>query len=192
MRLARFSKDGLERIGADSEDSVRPLPNETDVLELLTADPLEREERVDTTAAPEVPLSDVRLLAPLQPATMRDFVAFDEHVEGAAKAVSGEGRVVEEWYQAPRFYFLNPYAVLGTGEDVAIPPGCELLDFELEVAAVVCRAGSDLRAADADSCIGGYTIFNNWSARDVQGNEMRVGLGPAKGKDFASTLARGS
>jgi 2-keto-4-pentenoate hydratase/2-oxohepta-3-ene-1,7-dioic acid hydratase in catechol pathway len=188
VRVARIREGELECLGVVLDEVVRPLPPETDLLEFLAAEPAEREERVHATTPRELPLAELRLLAPLQPATMRDFVAFEEHVEGAAKAVSGEGRVVEEWYQAPRFYFTNPYAVIGSGEEVAIPPGCELLDFELEVAAIVCRPGNNLEAGDAARCIGGYTIFNDWSARDLQGNEMRVGLGPAKGKDFASTL----
>jgi 2-keto-4-pentenoate hydratase/2-oxohepta-3-ene-1,7-dioic acid hydratase in catechol pathway len=136
-------------------------------------------------------LSDVRLLAPLVPAAIRDFVAFEEHVEGVSASVDGKSEVVPEWYQAPTFYFTNPHTVLATGDRVS-PPVTQRLDFELEVAAVVGRASgvgeSNLTVADAASVIFGYTIMNDWSARDVQSREMKVRLGPAKGKDFATSL----
>ena len=95
-----------------------------------------------------------------------------------------------EWYQAPTFYFTNPHTVLGPGEPVR-PPVTERLDFELELAAVIGGvAGSDganLTPEAAASHIFGYTIMNDWSARDLQAREMKVRLGPAKGKDFGTT-----
>jgi 2-keto-4-pentenoate hydratase/2-oxohepta-3-ene-1,7-dioic acid hydratase in catechol pathway len=137
------------------------------------------------------PLADVTLLAPLVPAAIRDFVAFEEHVEGVSASVDGKSEVVPEWYQAPTFYFTNPHTVLGPGEPVS-PPVCERLDFELEIAAVIGGvAGSDgvnLTPDAAASHIFGYTIMNDWSARDLQSREMRVRLGPAKGKDFGTSL----
>ncbi|MDR7110203.1 2-keto-4-pentenoate hydratase/2-oxohepta-3-ene-1,7-dioic acid hydratase in catechol pathway [Microbacterium trichothecenolyticum] len=144
------------------------------------------------------PLAAVRLLAPLVPASVRDFVAFEEHVEGISASVDGKSEVVPEWYEAPTFYFTNPHTILGPGEPVA-PPVTERLDFELEIAVVVgastgSAAGesatgwSNLTAADAASRIFGYTIMNDWSARDIQSREMKVRLGPAKGKDFATSL----
>jgi 2-keto-4-pentenoate hydratase/2-oxohepta-3-ene-1,7-dioic acid hydratase in catechol pathway len=114
--------------------------------------------------------------------TVRDFVAFEEHVEGIA------GEVVPEWYQAPTFYFTNPHALIGAHDDVRVPPGCDMLDFELEVAVVVGRDAASLSAEQARDHIFGYTVLNDWSARDLQRREMKVMLGPAKGKDFASTL----
>jgi 2-keto-4-pentenoate hydratase/2-oxohepta-3-ene-1,7-dioic acid hydratase in catechol pathway len=119
---------------------------------------------------------------------VRDFIAFEEHVEGAAPSVSAEAGVVAEWYQAPVFYFSNPYSIVGPYDDVAIPEGSRQLDFELEVAAVIGAQGSDLTPTQARRAIAGYTILNDWSARDLQRREMRVGLGPVKGKDFATTL----
>lgn len=142
----------------------------------------------DAVAGDGVPLADVRLLPPLEAPTVRDFVAFEEHVEGVVKGVGDGGTVVPEWYEAPTFYFTNPYALVGTGADVAVPPGCSVLDFELEVAAVIGTAGTDLDPATAEEHVVGYTVLNDWSARDLQRREMRVGLGPAKGKDFATTL----
>jgi 2-keto-4-pentenoate hydratase/2-oxohepta-3-ene-1,7-dioic acid hydratase in catechol pathway len=92
------------------------------------------------------------------------------------------------WFEQPVFYFSNPAAILGPGDDVPISPGCEAFDYEVEVAAVVGRAGSDLTPAEAESHIAGYTIFCDWSARDVQQRESTVGLGPAKGKDGATSI----
>ncbi|WP_394551989.1 fumarylacetoacetate hydrolase family protein [Agromyces sp. MMS24-JH15] len=140
---------------------------------------------------PGTPLADVRLLAPLVPASVRDFVAFEEHVEGISAAVDGRSEVVPEWYEAPTFYFTNPHTILGPGEPVS-PPVTERLDFELEVAVVIGAAPgapeSNLTPQAAASVIFGYTIMNDWSARDLQGREMKVRLGPAKGKDFGTSL----
>jgi 2-keto-4-pentenoate hydratase/2-oxohepta-3-ene-1,7-dioic acid hydratase in catechol pathway len=143
--------------------------------------------RIDPAAA-GTPLADVRLLAPLVPASVRDFVAFEEHVEGISASVDGKSEVVPEWYQAPTFYFTNPHTILGPGDAVA-PPVTERLDFELEVAAVLGGApGTNLTSDEGASRIFGYTIMNDWSARDLQAREMKVRLGPAKGKDFGTTL----
>lgn len=135
---------------------------------------------------PAIPLDAVRLLPPLQPPTVRDFVAFEEHVEGVIASVTDGAGVVAEWYQAPTFYFTNPHALVGAHDDVPVPPGCEQFDFELEVGAVVGRDADSPTPQDVEFF--GYTVFNDWSARDLQRNEMRVGLGPAKGKDSATTL----
>jgi fumarylacetoacetate (FAA) hydrolase len=104
-------------------------------------------------------------------------MAFEEHVRNA-RAVTGRGDVPEAWYEAPRFYFSNPAAVYRDGEDVPMPPDTAALDYELELACVI---GVDGRPE-------GFTIMNDWSARDLQAREMQVGLGPAKGKDFATSL----
>jgi 2-keto-4-pentenoate hydratase/2-oxohepta-3-ene-1,7-dioic acid hydratase in catechol pathway len=137
------------------------------------------------------PLAGVTLLAPLVPASIRDFVAFEEHVEGVTASIDGKSEVVPEWYEYPTFYFTNPHSVIATG-DVVVPPLSERLDFELEVGAVIgaveASDGRNIEPSTAADHIFGYTIFNDWSARDVQGREMKVRLGPAKGKDFATTL----
>jgi fumarylacetoacetate (FAA) hydrolase len=123
-------------------------------------------------------LSDVRLLAPVRrPPSVRDFYAFEEHVQNAAR-VTGRPGVPDEWYEIPTFYFSNPAAIYGPDEEIPYPEGSEALDYELEVAAII----------GVDGQIGGFTIMNDWSARDLQRREMRIGLGPAKGKDFATSL----
>jgi fumarylacetoacetate (FAA) hydrolase len=125
----------------------------------------------------EYALADVELRPPvLRPPTVRDFMAFEAHVANARRLNGRE--VPPEWYEVPVFYFSNPTAIFGPGEDVPYPDGTAELDYELECAAII----------GADGAIGGFTIMNDWSARDLQRLEMRVGLGPAKGKDFATSL----
>ena len=126
----------------------------------------------------EYALEDVRLLAPVpRPPSVRDAYAFEEHVRNAAR-VTGRPGVPDEWYELPVFYFSNPAAIYGPDDEIPFPAGSEELDYELEVAVVI----------GADGAIGGFTIMNDWSARDLQRKEMKVGLGPAKGKDFATSL----
>jgi len=126
----------------------------------------------------EFPLDQVRLLAPVQrPPSVRDFYAFEQHVKNA-RAVTGRGEVPREWYEIPAFYFSNPAAIYGPDDEIPYPEGTEKLDYELEVAAVVGANGE----------IGGFMVMNDWSARDLQRQEMAIGLGPAKGKDFATSL----
>ncbi|MGH2927771.1 MAG: fumarylacetoacetate hydrolase family protein, partial [Solirubrobacteraceae bacterium] len=96
--------------------------------------------------------------------------------------------VPARFYETPHFYFSNPYAVIGPDDDVPVPPGCERFDYELEVAAVIGTAGRDLDTAGARAAIFGYTLFNDWSARDIGRREIKGKLGPAKAKDTASTL----
>ena len=105
-----------------------------------------------------------------------------------AVASTGPSGVPEAWYDAPTFYFTNPHAIVGPDAPVRRPSGCRALDFELEVAAVVGTSGTSLTEQQARDAIVGYTIFNDWSARDLQRREMQVGLGPAKGKDFCSSI----
>jgi fumarylacetoacetate (FAA) hydrolase len=97
--------------------------------------------------------------------------------------------MVNQWYEIPVFYFSNPASVIGNGDLVYAPKNSVELDFELEIAAVIGCEASDVPADDsAMECVAGFTIYNDWSARDLQRNEMTVGLGPSKGKDFANAL----
>ena len=121
-----------------------------------------------------------------QPPTIRDFYAFEQHVKAGRRSRGLE--MVPEWYEIPVFYFTNPSSLSGHGDAVAIPPGCAKMDFEVEIAAVVGRRCSNVTVGEAGSYIVGYTIMNDWSARDLQRKEMLVGLGPAKGKDFATSM----
>ena len=134
-----------------------------------------------------IDIADAQLRAPLpRPATIRDFYAFEQHVRTARQRRGLE--MDPDWYELPVFYFTNPYATVGPDDDVPVPPGCTELDYELEVAAVVGMAGADLDPATAERHIIGYTVMNDWSARDVQRREMKLSMGPVKGKDFATSL----
>ena len=134
-----------------------------------------------------VALEGVRLLAPVaEPPSVRDFYAFEQHVRTARSRRARE--MHPDWYELPVFYFSNPAAVLGPGDPVAAPPRSAELDYELEVACVLGRGGTNLRLQDADGAVAGFMVMNDWSARDVQRREMALSLGPAKGKDFATSL----
>jgi fumarylacetoacetate (FAA) hydrolase len=125
--------------------------------------------------------------APFPVASLRDFYAFEQHVK-TCRAHRGLD-MLPQWYQVPVFYFSNPVAVLGDGDPVWAPYGSTALDYELELACVVGAAARDLPADDsAMGCVAGFTVMNDWSARDLQRAEMAVGLGPSKSKDFATSL----
>lgn len=124
---------------------------------------------------------EVRLLSPLpRPNTIRDFITFEEHIGHFREEIP------QEWYDFPVYYKGNPESVVHPGTEVAWPSYTERFDYELEVAAVVGKRGRNILADDADEYIYGYTIFNDFSARDIQNKERVVGLGPAKAKDFAN------
>ncbi len=138
--------------------------------------------------APKVYSSDeVVFLAPIPtPPTMRDFYAFEQHVKTARAKRKLE--MIPEWYEIPTFYFTNTSEIYGHDDSVPYPVGCEELDFELEIACVIGCAGKDIPVEEAANYIVGYTIMNDWSARDFQRKDMKIGLGPGKGKDFATSL----
>ncbi|MEV7389219.1 fumarylacetoacetate hydrolase family protein [Streptomyces sp. NPDC091215] len=189
MRFATWQEDGIVAAGVVGEHGLHALPPELTVLDLVRAGlPAALEAGTAALSTPPVPLGSVRLLPPLTPPTIRDFCAFEEHVEGMMQGTVGKPDVVAEWYEAPTFYFTNPYAVVGPYDDVPTPSGTERLDYELEVAVVVGADGASLTPEQAPDHIFGYTVLNDWSARDLQAREMKVTLGPAKGKDFATTL----
>lgn len=131
---------------------------------------------------------DISLLAPIsQPPSFRDFMAFEGHVRNTRRKF-GRDSVPEEWYAAPPFFFENPASIVGPDAVIMRPPGVAELDFELEVGVVIGASGSDIPVEDADDIVLGLTIVNDWSARDVQRRESRVGLGYHKSKDFATSV----
>jgi fumarylacetoacetate (FAA) hydrolase len=138
---------------------------------------------------PEVaaPVWACTLLAPVpDPGALRDFYAFEQHVATAYRARGRE--VPRAWYEVPVFFFVHAGNVHGPDEPVRRPEATRELDFELEVACVIGLGGRDIPVERAWEHVAGLTILNDWSARDVQRQEMSVGLGPAKAKDFASSL----
>ncbi len=132
-------------------------------------------------------LSEVRLKTPVpEPPTLRDFYAFEQHVRAAR--LNRNAEMIPEWYEIPTFYFSNTSELYGHNEDVPYPVGSKALDIELEIACVIGREGKDIPVEQAAGFIAGYTIMNDWSARDFQQKDMKLNLGPGKGKDFATSL----
>lgn len=132
-------------------------------------------------------VEDYQLLAPVpRPTSCRDGYAFRQHV-ATARRNRGLG-MIPEFDQYPIFYFTNHNAIFGPGEISLMPDHFRQLDFELEVAVVIGKKGRNIKAEEADQYIAGYTIMNDLSARTLQMEEMLLNLGPAKGKDFATTI----
>jgi fumarylacetoacetate (FAA) hydrolase len=125
---------------------------------------------------------------PLPPvASIRDFYAFEQHVKTCRKQRGLD--MVPQWYEIPVFYFSNPAGVIGPDAAVSAPQGSKALDYELELACIIGKEGRDIPPTDeAMNYVAGFTIMNDWSARDLQRAEMAVGLGPSKSKDFATSL----
>lgn len=165
-----------------SNDRVYPLPFET-MHEVIK---FGAEESAKHTSQKYFSTHEVKFHAPLHPTTLRDAYAFEQHVKTASQ---NRGRdVPENWYKFPAFYYTNPHSIFGHEDVIPYPHYTSALDFELEIAVVIGKGGRDIKAENASAHIFGYTIFNDWSARDVQQTELKIGLGPAKGKDFASSL----
>jgi fumarylacetoacetate (FAA) hydrolase len=170
MRLGTFARrNGETLVGELEGELVHRLEAPSMVVWL------EGEGRRRTGA--ELELASLSTLAPVpEPPSLRDFYAFERHVAAGWRRRGAE--VPEYWYEAPAFYFSNPASILGPGEQVRRPAATNVLDFELEIGAIV----------DADAQLAGFTLINDWSARDVQAKEVTVGLGPHKAKDFATSL----
>jgi len=209
VRLCNVEVDGELRAAALIDGRAVPI---RDLLPLVGGEPAERwphggrawDERTlprapwlaaaveaadadELAALPGIPEADARFGPPVHPvSSFRDFYAFEQHVKTARGRRGLE--MVPAWYDAPVFYFSNPRTIVGHDAPVRFPPGGEWLDYELEVACVIGRPGRDIEPADADAHVAGYAVLNDWSLRDVQRHEMQVGLGPAKGKDFATSL----
>ena len=133
----------------------------------------------------------VRLRAPLpRPHSIRDFLMVEQHVRGAMERLPPDQRVhsLEAMAATPGHYKGNVDAVYGPDDLIPWPPFTSELDYELELGMVIGRGGKDISVEDAAQHIAGFTIFNDWSARDIQMREMKVGLGPGLGKDFANSL----
>lgn len=121
--------------------------------------------------------------------SFRDFYAFEQHV-ATCRGFRGLD-MIPEWYEIPAFYFSNANALIGDGDSVFAPAGCDELDYELELGIVISKPGRDISVENAWDHVLGFTIVNDFSARDLQRREMKIGLGPAKGKDFATSVGPG-
>jgi len=193
MRFARYEHDGAVRDGVlGPGDQLHKLAAGEDTGSLIRGGGLAALMSAGSaalSAAPGPLVTDVRLLPPLHPASIRDSVSFEAHVEGARKSQEGAtDPVPPRWYEAPCFYFTSPHACVGAFDDVERFPGSELFDLELEVGVVYGAYGRNLTTEQAAAGIVGYTIFNDWSARDIQRLEGQLPFGFFKGKDGAHTL----
>jgi 2-keto-4-pentenoate hydratase/2-oxohepta-3-ene-1,7-dioic acid hydratase in catechol pathway len=129
-------------------------------------------------------MGEVRLKAPIpRPHSLRDYLCFEEHA-----SFSGQRKLPPSWYKMPICYMGNSDAVIGSDETILWPSYTNLLDYELEYGIYICREGKNIPREKAEEYIGGYTIFNDISARDIQVEEMSAGLGPVKGKNFCSVM----
>jgi 2-keto-4-pentenoate hydratase/2-oxohepta-3-ene-1,7-dioic acid hydratase in catechol pathway len=197
VKLVTYDRRGHRRLGALLGDRVVDVPdlvghpafpvtmealvtsNGGTVLDAARA-ALQRDD------AEEHVVPGARLLVPLLPSSLRDFVAFEQHVGPSRSRRSVPA--ARAFREMPLYHKGNHRAVAGPEEEIPWPRFTKELDYELEVAAVVGRYGRDLEPAEAESVILGYTLMNDWSARDAERKEMRAGLGPGRSKDFATSL----
>ncbi len=170
----------LENVPSSVLDFVNLSASQRQTLATLSS-------RLEEAGLASVPLEEVRLRAPIElPPSVRDFYAFEQHVK-TARANRGLG-MIPEWYDFPVFYFSNHRAIYGPEDQIPYPQHSKALDFELEMACVIGQAGRDIPAEQASAYIAGYCVMNDWSARDLQMEEMKLNMGPVKGKDFATSL----
>jgi len=168
------------------------LPSDINALLRLEEQGMELAHKVDEAAKDGkvdggIELSKTNLLAPVpHPPSCRDAYAFRQHVASARRNRGVD--MIPEFDQFPIFYFTNHNAIYGPGDVEVENDHLEKLDFELEVAAVIGKKGRNIEAKDADTYVAGYTIMNDLSARRLQMEEMKLNLGPAKGKDFATVI----
>jgi 2-keto-4-pentenoate hydratase/2-oxohepta-3-ene-1,7-dioic acid hydratase in catechol pathway len=136
---------------------------------------------------PHYELEEIKLMAPLpNPRSIRDYIGFEMHMLNASRSF---GHTISEvWYQMPIYYFTNHQAVYGPNDEITRPPKETKMDIELEMACIIGKKGSDIKANNAESYIFGYTVYNDFTARAIQKEEMKMPLGPCKGKDFANAF----
>lgn len=183
MKLARLAIDGGEVIAIVEGETATPVSEggQSALVEIAAS------RETPAAIGTPIPLSSARILTPLpQPPTIRDYLAFEAH----ARDSRPERQVDPGWYEHPLFYFSNPNVVRNPDDPITVPAGSRCLDYELEVACVVGRDASDLDPDDPATLdvIAGFTILNDWSARDIQTHEMKQNLGAVKGKDFATSI----
>ena len=173
MKLVTYQSQAGARVGALEDGAVVDLGFDGDMVAFIEAGAPAGERRE---------VGDMRLLAPLRPRSLRDFLAFEGHLKGALGRLGRD--IPGEWYEVPAYYKGMPDTVIGPEEEIPWPSFTERLDHELELAAVIGRRCRDVDASSAADVVFGYTIWNDFSARDVQTRELPVGMGPGKAKDW--------
>jgi 2-keto-4-pentenoate hydratase/2-oxohepta-3-ene-1,7-dioic acid hydratase in catechol pathway/glyoxylase-like metal-dependent hydrolase (beta-lactamase superfamily II) len=192
MKWVTYRSEAGERAGVLSDDAIYAMPPGVTLLDLIGggADGL-RQAGEAALRAPDtvVRLDEVSLAAPIpRPPSVRDSLCFLDHMRNCQEAMGGGRVLADTWYRIPAFYFACPSTILGPYDDAPTAPGSAWQDFELEIAAVIGTRGKDLSIEQAEQAIIGYTIFNDWSARDLQQLEGQLRIGQAKGKDSGVTL----
>lgn len=201
MKLISYIKEEREQLGVLINEMVYEmealhpdLPNSMsmfltyweDMFPIAQAGELMLKEGTRTSRRGQ-PLNEVDLLAPVPfPSSCRDGYAFRQHVATARRNRNVE--MIPEFDQFPVFYLTNHHSITGPGEIKCMPDHFEKLDFELEASIVICKHGRNIKATEADEYIGGLMIMNDMSARGLQMEEMKLNLGPAKGKDFSTVI----
>jgi len=173
VKLVTYDAGRGPRVGLLEDGAVLDAGFEGDMVAFIEAGAPVRE---------RTPVEDARLLAPLRPRTLRDFLTFRGHMENALGRLGLE--IPEEWYTTPAYYKGMPDTVIGPEAEIPWPAYTSKLDHELELAAVVGKPGRDIPPERALEHVFGWTIWNDLSARDVQARELPLGLGPAKAKDW--------
>jgi len=173
MKLVTYDAGHGPRVGALEHGGVVDLGFNGDMVAFIEA---------GAPVGTRTTVSNTRLLAPLRPRSLRDFLAFEGHLKNAMQRL---GRpIANEWYNVPAFYKGMPDTVIGPDEEIPWPAYTEKLDHELELAAIIGRRGKNISKEAALSYVFGYTIWNDVSARDVQARELPISMGPAKAKDW--------
>lgn len=192
MKWVTYQRDDDERVGVLADDTIYAMPSGVTLLDLIARGSTglrQAGEEVQRAPSATVALADVRLLAPIpRPPSIRDSLCFLDHMRNCQAALGAGRLLADTWYRIPAFYFACPATVLGPYDDAPTAPGSAWQDFELEIAAVIGTGGKDLTVEQAEAAIIGYTIFNDWSARDLQQMESQLGIGQGKGKDSGVTL----
>jgi 2-keto-4-pentenoate hydratase/2-oxohepta-3-ene-1,7-dioic acid hydratase in catechol pathway len=174
LRYVTYEAASGGRVGALEDGGVVDLGFDGDMVAFIEAGaPAGERTRVD---------GEPRLLAPLRPRSLRDFLAFEGHLKNAYRNLGRD--IPPEWYEVPAYYKGMPETVIGPGDEVPWPSYSDQLDHELELAAVIGVTCRDVSREDAPGVVFGYTIWNDYSARDVQRREGAVGMGPGKAKDW--------
>ena len=181
MKLVTYRDGRVPRVGVQLSDGVHDAGFAGDMVALI-----ERWEEVRDSVTSHAAASPANagavLLAPLRPRSLRDFLTFEGHLKNA---MANLGRpIAPEWYRTPAYYKGMPDTVIGPDEEIPWPSYTEKLDHELELAIVIGRRGKDIEREHALEHVFGYTIWNDMSARDIQSEELPIGLGPAKAKDW--------
>lgn len=184
----RARESTVERVGIVDDRVVHALAEGPSLLSILEEGSLSAAaERAVGPQSDTFALEEIRIEAPLpRPPSVRDFAAFEGHVRNA---LGSQGIEIDPtWYEQPNFFFQNPRAIRGPFDDIQIAPSTRQWDYELEVAVIVGKTGTNLTPDEAAECIAGFSIFCDFSARDIQWREMRLGLGIVKAKDSATSL----